>query len=302
MVVISTNCAKDICGQVISRISTQDAICSIILTTHSMEEAEALCTRIGIMVNGSLRCLGSGQHLKQRFGDGYEVDVKLNFASLPKLRALKDALLHAGVLSVADCSTEESSHGFDMEAGKPGTANAGAIAAEEAMYKKIRVTADFTAICNALNEPNRVAMFVTNGEGGTLYDVMHADGFITLHSLLEWWVAQDDAVRLDQFMLSKFPGALLLERSTAHSFRYRIPTKDMALALLFKSFEDSKQVLNIQDYSVGQTTLEQIFNQFASSQDNPENATPVGKVGTRASRESLNVSTPFQRTNTSTGI
>ena len=34
--------------EVISRISTQDAKCSIILTTHSMEEAEALCTRIGI--------------------------------------------------------------------------------------------------------------------------------------------------------------------------------------------------------------------------------------------------------------
>jgi len=32
---------------------------SIILTTHSMEEAEALSTRIGIMVNGELRCLGS---------------------------------------------------------------------------------------------------------------------------------------------------------------------------------------------------------------------------------------------------
>lgn len=33
---------------VIARMSTQDAHCSVILTTHSMEEAEALCTRIGI--------------------------------------------------------------------------------------------------------------------------------------------------------------------------------------------------------------------------------------------------------------
>jgi hypothetical protein len=29
-------------------MSTVDAKCSVILTTHSMEEAEALCTRIGV--------------------------------------------------------------------------------------------------------------------------------------------------------------------------------------------------------------------------------------------------------------
>lgn len=34
--------------------------------THSMEECEALCTRLAIMVNGRFRCLGSSQHLKGR--------------------------------------------------------------------------------------------------------------------------------------------------------------------------------------------------------------------------------------------
>ena len=36
-------------------------ITSMILTTHSMEECEALCPRIGIMAGGKLRCLGSAQ-------------------------------------------------------------------------------------------------------------------------------------------------------------------------------------------------------------------------------------------------
>lgn len=31
---------------------------TIVLTTHSMEEAEALCQRIGIMAKGTLRCFG----------------------------------------------------------------------------------------------------------------------------------------------------------------------------------------------------------------------------------------------------
>ncbi|CAH1274359.1 ABCA5 [Branchiostoma lanceolatum] len=48
-----------------------------ILTTHSMEEADALCSRVGIMINGQLRCLGSTQHLKTKYGSGYMLDVKV---------------------------------------------------------------------------------------------------------------------------------------------------------------------------------------------------------------------------------
>lgn len=50
---------------------------SAIVTSHSMEEAEALCGRIGIMVGGRLRCVGSVHRLKSRFGDGYTATVRL---------------------------------------------------------------------------------------------------------------------------------------------------------------------------------------------------------------------------------
>eukprot|EP00644_Phytophthora_capsici_P017585 jgi/Phyca11/120597/e_gw1.42.53.1 len=60
---------------VIADISTRGKESTIVLTTHSMEECEALCSRVGIMVGGRLRCLGSVQHLKSRFGDGLVLDV-----------------------------------------------------------------------------------------------------------------------------------------------------------------------------------------------------------------------------------
>eukprot|EP00245_Coleochaete_scutata_P012781 TRINITY_DN5005_c0_g1_i1.p1 TRINITY_DN5005_c0_g1~~TRINITY_DN5005_c0_g1_i1.p1 ORF type:complete len:1006 (-),score=193.03 TRINITY_DN5005_c0_g1_i1:975-3992(-) len=47
---------------------------AIILTTHSMEEADILGDRIGIMAKGMLRCLGTSIHLKSRFGAGYVVN------------------------------------------------------------------------------------------------------------------------------------------------------------------------------------------------------------------------------------
>nr|XP_048315281.1 glucosylceramide transporter ABCA12 isoform X1 [Myodes glareolus] len=51
--------------------------CSVILTSHSMEECEALCTRLAIMVNGRFQCIGSLQHIKSRFGRGFTVKVHL---------------------------------------------------------------------------------------------------------------------------------------------------------------------------------------------------------------------------------
>ncbi|KAG8171891.1 hypothetical protein JTE90_028873, partial [Oedothorax gibbosus] len=42
-----------------------------------MEESEALCSRLAIMVNGRFRCLGSIQQLKSKYGQGYTLIIKL---------------------------------------------------------------------------------------------------------------------------------------------------------------------------------------------------------------------------------
>ncbi|XP_072399805.1 phospholipid-transporting ATPase ABCA3-like isoform X2 [Diabrotica undecimpunctata] len=61
----------------------------IVLTSHSMEECEALCTRIAIMVNGNFKCLGSTQHLKNKFAEGYTLTIKLK--KLPESAGLVHA-------------------------------------------------------------------------------------------------------------------------------------------------------------------------------------------------------------------
>ncbi|NWZ39588.1 ABCA9 protein, partial [Brachypodius atriceps] len=48
-----------------------------ILTTHYMEEAEAVCDRVAILVSGQLRCIGSIQYLKNKFGKGYLLEIKV---------------------------------------------------------------------------------------------------------------------------------------------------------------------------------------------------------------------------------
>ncbi|XP_059170728.1 uncharacterized protein LOC131952183 [Physella acuta] len=48
---------------------------SVVLTSHSMDECDALCSTIAIMVNGVIKCIGSPQHLKHKYGDGYTVII-----------------------------------------------------------------------------------------------------------------------------------------------------------------------------------------------------------------------------------
>jgi ABC-type multidrug transport system ATPase subunit len=59
---------------------------AMILTTHSMDEAELLCTRLGIMVNGRLQCIGTSSYLKEKFGPGYM--LLLNFEEASKQHVL----------------------------------------------------------------------------------------------------------------------------------------------------------------------------------------------------------------------
>jgi len=48
---------------------------AIVLTTHSMEEADVLCQRIAIVANGILRCVAPQVRLKSLYGGGYHLQI-----------------------------------------------------------------------------------------------------------------------------------------------------------------------------------------------------------------------------------
>ncbi|XP_019733077.1 ATP-binding cassette sub-family A member 1 isoform X2 [Hippocampus comes] len=129
---------------------------SVVLTSHSMEECEALCTRMAIMVNGHFKCLGSIQHLKSRFGDGYTVTVRVG-GHPPLLKPVED------------------------------------------------------------------------------------------------------------FVDQTFPGSVLKEKHH-NTLQYQLPAGQGALAHIFRQFTDQRGTLCVDDYSVSQTTLDQVFVNFASRQ------------------------------------
>ena len=125
-----------------------------VLTTHSMEEADALCTKIAIMTSGKMRCIGSPQHLKNKFSTGYTLELK---------------------------ST------------------------------------------------------------------------------------RTNTAAIGQFVQEQFPGAVSLEEYDGF-FKYRVENVP-PLAVVFKTLEDARRPLAIEEYSFSQPSLEQIFLDFAKKQN-----------------------------------
>jgi len=129
---------------------------SVVLTSHSMAECDALCTRMAIMVNGAFMCLGNSQHLKNKFGDGYTATVRA---------------------------------------------------------------------------------------GGESTDIS----------------------RVITFMTEDFPGTRVTDRHL-RQIEFQVPNSACKLSQLFGSLEDKKRQGLVEDYSVTQTTLDQVFLHFARNQ------------------------------------
>ncbi|XP_029401593.1 ATP-binding cassette sub-family A member 6 isoform X2 [Mus pahari] len=65
----------------------------VLLSTHDLAEAEALCDRVAIMVSGRLRCIGSIQHLKRKFGKDYILELRVKDIS-------RESLVHREILKL----------------------------------------------------------------------------------------------------------------------------------------------------------------------------------------------------------
>jgi ATP-binding cassette subfamily A (ABC1) protein 3 len=69
--------ARRFMWSIIHKMSKKGKKSSIIMTTHSMDEAETLCKRMAIMVNGEFVCLGKAYEIKNKYGYGYELNLRI---------------------------------------------------------------------------------------------------------------------------------------------------------------------------------------------------------------------------------
>lgn len=255
--------AKRFMWEVISRLSTRRGKTAVILTTHSMNEAQALCTRIGIMVGGKLRCIGSPQHLKNRFGNHLELEVKPTEVSSLDLVTLCQTIQE----KFFDIPSHPRSLLTDLEVCIGGTnSTTAATAAEISLSDEIIVT-----IGRWLGNEERVESLVSGdcGSHGVLSEQLSEqllrDGGIPLPVFSEWWLTKEKFSAIDSFIQSSFPGATY-QGGNGLSAKYQMPCQeDLSLADVFGQMERNRNKLGISEYSISQSTLETIFNHFASN-------------------------------------
>ena len=65
----------------------------MVLTTHSMEEADVLCERIAIMADGEIQCIGPAHVLKRRVGKGYTFQISSSDSSPRHMSAVVDSFV-----------------------------------------------------------------------------------------------------------------------------------------------------------------------------------------------------------------
>jgi ABC-type multidrug transport system ATPase subunit len=221
---------------VIQNIADKRKKSVVILTTHSMEEAEALCSRIAIQVDGQFRCLGTAQQIKSRYGQGLELNVRL---TTPNTQELEDCVkkLCAGTSFQSMSSTDAS-------------------AAIQRLDNGARILQEMNSrpgspLISADVELHPLAEWIL------LIQRTQAFEEFAVQSLRA--EAQADSLVLQS-----------LEKSQ-NVIRYQIMPaalqgKFKSLGELFNLFQESKQRLHLEDFQVCQPSLEQIFNRFASTQ------------------------------------
>ncbi|EGR27275.1 hypothetical protein IMG5_199550 [Ichthyophthirius multifiliis] len=215
--------ARQFMWKVIKRISTVNKHSSIILTTHSMEEAEQLSSKMAIQVDGQLKCLGTIQQVKHKFGKGYEVEVKIKKPSVEHLSSL--------------CQK-----------------------AELQLNDKILLK-DLPNILSKLNAMELQSLISDNQSGSIIYKELKSQKGITMENLTEFIYVENQGFQIMMFLEKEFGKFDEIEH-IGDFYRYRIETS-VTIGKIFGSFEKNKEQLKISEYSLKQATIEQIFNQFA---------------------------------------
>lgn len=74
-----------------------------------MDEAEALSTKMGIMVKGGIfKCFGSAQHIKNKFGTGYVIEIKIKTLDESELLSVEDKYFKGNDIDLTELSFDEA--------------------------------------------------------------------------------------------------------------------------------------------------------------------------------------------------
>ena len=228
---------------------------SVTMTTHSMDEAETLCKRMGIMVNGEFVCLGKASQIKERYGYGYEIDIRIKPLSTEQQNEIIKRINKDDPTLASDKININFS--IDSSIQNPIKYN-----------KKTKINKEnIKDILIKLNKSNYIDELKENRLGKKIMKDIEINGSIILITLLNWIFFVENAFKFIKNAINYFDEIYLAEFiENSFLFKMKKGPKTKSIGFFFGLFEQHKEECFVTEYSIQQTSLEQIFNMFAKEQ------------------------------------
>ena len=103
---------------------------------------------------------------------------------------------------------------------------------------------------------------ILKGLGQELAEEIETQGLVKTEDFLKRLLVLEKSIALRNFLEEFFPGIQLLE-TYSNFYCLEMPRNDKSIGFLFGKIEEVKAEMGIVEYAVAQTSLEQIFNNFA---------------------------------------
>ena len=221
--------ARRFMWSVIHKMSTKGRKSSVIMTTHSIDEAETLCKRMGIMVNGEFVCLGTANEIKEKYGYGFEADVRVKPMSQEQQIELLDK--------------------YDLD-----------------IDLKVNIR-NINEILNTLGKSNYIDELKHGRLGERIIKNITINESINIGVLLNWLFFVENALKFIKTGKNYFEEIILSEHiENNFLFKLKKGNETKSIGFFFGLFDSRKEDCYITEYSMQKTSLEQIFNKFAANQ------------------------------------
>ena len=221
--------ARRFMWSVIHKMSTKGRKSSVIMTTHSMDEAETLCKRMAIMVNGEFVCMGKANQIKDKYGYGYEADVRIKPMNESQKKEIYDK--------------------FNID-------------------KNLLVTFEnINSILDKMGKNNFSDELKEGRLGERIKREIELNGNVHISSLLNWIFFVENALKFIIKGKNYFDEIIVSEHiENNFLFKMKKEHSNKSIGFFFGLFEEGKESCFVTEYSIQKTSLEQIFNKFAASQ------------------------------------
>ena len=221
--------ARRFMWSVIHKMSTKGRKSSVIMTTHSMDEAETLCKRMAIMVNGEFVCMGKANQIKDKYGYGYEADVRIKPMNESQKKEIYDK--------------------FNID-------------------KNLLVSFEnINSILDKMGKNNFSDELKEGRLGERIKREIELNGNVHISSLLNWIFFVENALKFIIKGKNYFDEIIVSEHiENNFLFKMKKEHSNKSIGFFFGLFEEVKESCFVTEYSIQKTSLEQIFNKFAASQ------------------------------------